>query len=107
MAQAQDRVQAYVRQLDNELSKYPVLNSLEKQTSVPKTYGVIGLVALYFFFIVFNLGGQLLTNIAGFAIPGYYSLDALFSATKHDDTQWLTVSSLSVCANGLRRKAPG
>lgn len=26
-------------------------------------------------------------NFAGFLIPGYYSLDALFSASKADDTQ--------------------
>ncbi|KAI1405959.1 TB2/DP1, HVA22 family-domain-containing protein [Hypoxylon fuscum] len=87
---AQDRVQHYVSQLDRELSKYPALNNLEKQTSVPKVYAVIGFATLYFFFIVFNLGGQLLTNFAGFVIPGYYSLAALFSTTKADDTQWLT-----------------
>ncbi|KAI1376483.1 TB2/DP1, HVA22 family-domain-containing protein [Hypoxylon crocopeplum] len=87
---AQDRVQHYVTQLDRELSKYPTLTNLEKQTSVPKVYAVIGLATLYFFFIVFNLGGQLLTNFAGFIVPGYYSLAALFSTTKADDTQWLT-----------------
>lgn len=75
---------------DIQLSKYPALNNLEKQTSVPKVYAVIGFATLYFFFIVFNLGGQLLTNFAGFVIPGYYSLAALFSTTKADDTQWLT-----------------
>jgi receptor expression-enhancing protein 5/6 len=32
-----------------------------------------------------------LTNVAGFVIPGYYSMEALFSASKVDDTQWLTV----------------
>ena len=37
------------------------------------------------------MGGQFLTNIAGFVIPGYYSLEALFSVSKTDDTQWLTV----------------
>ncbi|OTA67848.1 hypothetical protein K449DRAFT_388647 [Hypoxylon sp. EC38] len=87
---AQDRVQHYVSQLDRELSKYPALNNIEKQTSVPKVYAVIGVATLYFFFIVFNLGGQLLTNFAGFVVPGYYSLAALFSAGKADDTQWLT-----------------
>jgi len=79
--------------LSVQLSKYPALNNLEKQTSVPKAYAFIGLVTLYFFFIVFNLGGQLLTNFAGFVIPAYYSLDALFTTTKTDDTQWLTVSN--------------
>lgn len=53
---------------------------------------MLGLGALYFFLIVLNLGGQLLTNVAGFVIPGYYSLAALFTASKTDDTQWLTVS---------------
>ncbi|KAH7033432.1 TB2/DP1, HVA22 family-domain-containing protein [Microdochium trichocladiopsis] len=87
---AQDRVQHYVSQLDKELSKYPALNNLEKQTSVPKVYGVIGLASLYFFFIIFNLGGQFLTNLAGFVVPAYYSLSALFTVNKADDTQWLT-----------------
>ncbi|KAK4192976.1 TB2/DP1, HVA22 family-domain-containing protein [Podospora australis] len=90
MSSPQDRVQQYIGQLDKELSKYPALNNLEKQTSVPKAYAVIGFGALYFFLILFNLGGQLLTNIAGFVLPGYYSLNALFTHNKDDDTQWLT-----------------
>ncbi|RKF60868.1 Protein yop1 [Erysiphe neolycopersici] len=90
MSTFQDRVQVYVSQIDKELSKYPALNNLEKQTSVPKVYAFLGVIATYFAFIFFNLGGQLLTNIAGFVIPGYYSLDALFSVGKSDDTQWLT-----------------
>lgn len=85
-----DKVQVYISQIDKELSKYPALNNLEKQTSVPKVYAFLGLIATYFAFIFFNLGGQLLTNVAGFVIPGYYSLEALFSVGKADDTQWLT-----------------
>ncbi|KAI5461105.1 TB2/DP1, HVA22 family-domain-containing protein [Mariannaea sp. PMI_226] len=87
---AQDRAQQYLSQLDRELSKYPALNNLEKTAGVPKAYAAIGVVALYFFLIIFNLGGQLLTNFAGFVIPAYYSLNALFTSTKEDDTQWLT-----------------
>ncbi|KAH6684183.1 TB2/DP1, HVA22 family-domain-containing protein [Halenospora varia] len=86
----QDKAQGYVGQIDKELSKYQVLNNLEKQTNVPKAYAFLGLGAMYFFLIFFNLGGQLLTNVAGFVIPGYYSLEALFSVSKADDTQWLT-----------------
>lgn len=41
--------------------------------------------------IIFNLGGQFLTNFAGFVIPGYYSMNALFTSSTKDDTQWLTV----------------
>ena len=74
-----------------QLSKYPALNNLERQTSVPKVYAILGLVGVYFFLIFFNIGGAFLVNIAGFIIPSYYSLNALFSASKVDDTQWLTV----------------
>ncbi|KIW56696.1 protein yop1 [Exophiala xenobiotica] len=86
----QDKTQHQISQLDKELSKYPVLNNFEKQTSVPKVYAFLGLVGLYFFLVFFNIGGEFLVNFAGFIIPGYYSLDALFSANKVDDTQWLT-----------------
>jgi len=86
----QERAQQHMSQLDKELSKYPAFTNFEKQTSVPKVYIVLGLGALYFFLIFFNIGGAFLVNIAGFVIPGYYSLNALFSASKVDDTQWLT-----------------
>jgi len=90
MSSFQDKAQGHISQIDKELSKYPVLNKLEAQTNVPKVYVFLGVIATYFFFIFFNIGGQLLTNVAGFVIPGYYSLEALFSIGKVDDTQWLT-----------------
>ncbi|KAI9898219.1 hypothetical protein N3K66_006579 [Trichothecium roseum] len=90
MSSAQEKAQNYLGVLDKELSKYPALNQLEQQAGVPKAYAAIGVVALYFFLIVFNLGGQLLTNFAGFVIPGYYSMNALFTPGTQDDTQWLT-----------------
>ena len=70
-----------------QLSKYPALNNLEKQTSIPKVYAFLGLVALYFFLVFFNIAGEFLVNFAGFIIPGYYSMEALFTASKADDTQ--------------------
>lgn len=63
------------------------MQQFESQTSVPKVYAVLGLVALYFFFVFFNIGGEFLVNFAGFIIPGYYSMEALFSPSKTDDTQ--------------------
>lgn len=73
-----------------QLSKYDALNNFERQTNVPKVYVVLGLGALYFFLVFFNIGANFLINTVGFAIPAYYSLDALFSTGKADDTQWLT-----------------
>ncbi|PKY05423.1 hypothetical protein P168DRAFT_288888 [Aspergillus campestris IBT 28561] len=90
MASFQDRAQHAVAQLDKELSKYPVLNNLERQTSVPKVYVILGLVGIYFFLVFFNIAGEFLVNLAGFIVPCYYSLNALFTATTVDDTQWLT-----------------
>lgn len=79
-----------ISQFDQELSKYPALVNFEKQTNVPKTYIIGGVAVFYLILIFFNLGGQLLVNVAGFTIPGYYSLQALFTVGKADDTQWLT-----------------
>lgn len=86
----QDKAMNMVSQLDKELTKYPALNNLEKQTGVPKVYVVGGAGAVYFFLIFLNYGGQFFTNLAGFLIPGYYSMQALFTASKVDDAQWLT-----------------
>ncbi|KAL2787312.1 protein yop1 [Aspergillus keveii] len=90
MASFQDRAQHTIAQLDKELSKYPVLNNLERQTSVPKVYVVLGLGGIYTFLVFFNIAGELLVNLAGFVLPTYYSLNALFTSGKADDTQWLT-----------------
>merc|ERR1712054_645382 len=89
-SQIQEKAQYHMSQLDKELSKYPALNNFEQQTSVPKVYVILGLGALYFFLVFFNIAGEFLVNTAGFAIPAYYSLEALFTSGKADDTQWLT-----------------
>ena len=70
-----------------QLSKYPTLNNLERQTSIPKVYAFLGLAGVYTFLVFFNIAGEFLVNFAGFLVPGYYSLSALFTAGKADDTQ--------------------
>ncbi|KAJ5958442.1 uncharacterized protein N7479_005592 [Penicillium vulpinum] len=90
MASFQERAQHTIAQLDKELSKYPVLANLERQTNVPKVYVILGLVGVYFFLVFFNIAGEFLVNFAGFLVPGYYSLQALFTSSTKDDTQWLT-----------------
>jgi len=37
--------------------------------------------------IFFNIGANFLTNTIGFAIPAYYSLEALFTTKTSDDSQ--------------------
>ncbi|KAK9383330.1 TB2/DP1, HVA22 family-domain-containing protein [Kockiozyma suomiensis] len=88
----QDQAFAIVSKLDKELDKYPIVDKISKQVGVPKAYGVLGGVGLYLFLIFLNFGGigELLANLAGFVIPGYYSLLALDSPGSADDTQYLT-----------------
>lgn len=63
---------------------------------------ILGLGALYFFLVFFNIAGEFLVNTAGFAIPAYYSLEALFTSGKADDTQWLTVSLARLATQGWK-----
>lgn len=66
---------------------------------------ILGLAGLYFFLVFFNLGGAFLVNFAGFILPGYYSLEALFSVSKSDDTQWLTVKKSSfLCSDSANMR---
>lgn len=64
----------------------------EQQTGLPRSYLVLGGVGTYFLLIFLNFAGigQLLSNVAGFVVPGYFSLVALETASTDDDTQLLT-----------------
>lgn len=64
----------------------------EQQTGLPRSYLVLGGVGVYFLLIFLNFAGigQLLSNVAGFVVPGYFSLVALETSSTHDDTQLLT-----------------
>lgn len=68
------------------------LTQFEQQTKLPRSYAVLGGAAVYILLVFLNFGGigQLLSNLAGFLVPGYYSLKALKSKTKDDDTKLLT-----------------
>ncbi|KAJ9109907.1 hypothetical protein QFC19_001887 [Naganishia cerealis] len=81
-----------LKQLDRQLSQFPVLNSLEAQTRVPKAYGVLSMVGSFIFLIFFNLFGLAspVSNLIGWALPAYLSCGALESPGKDDDKQWLT-----------------
>lgn len=77
---------------NNQVNRNGYLGKLEQQTNIPKHYIALGAVGLYFFMIFLNIGGigQLLANIAGLCVPGYYSLVALETPGSTDDTQYLT-----------------
>jgi len=67
-----------------------VLAQVEGKTGVDRFYlfcGGAGLISLY---MIFGHFAELLCNAIGFLYPAYVSIKAIESATKDDDTQWLT-----------------
>jgi len=88
--QAQGKASYYVNQLDKELTKYPVLNSFEQRTQVPKTYAVLGSVVLLTILHLINPLAAVISNLVGWALPAYLSFKAIESPSPHDDIQWLT-----------------
>ncbi|THH04792.1 hypothetical protein EW145_g5259 [Phellinidium pouzarii] len=88
--QATNKANYYVNQLDKELSKYPVLQTLEQRTQVPKTYAVIGSVFLLGILLLINSFAAPVSNLVGWALPAYLSFKAIESPGVQDDVQWLT-----------------
>ncbi|CAK5279774.1 unnamed protein product [Mycena citricolor] len=88
--QAQGKAHYYHSQLDKELSKYPVLNSLEQRTQIPKTYTAIGAAALLVVLHLVNPLAAFISNLIGWALPAYMSFKALETPGPQDDVQWLT-----------------
>ncbi|KAL7408864.1 TB2/DP1, HVA22 family-domain-containing protein [Mrakia frigida] len=90
--QARSTANVQLAGLDKELSKYKFANDLESKTQVPKAVAFLGLVALFVTLIFFNLFGLAspISNLAGFALPAYLSIQALESSGTSDDKQWLT-----------------
>ncbi|CDO71727.1 hypothetical protein BN946_scf184920.g11 [Trametes cinnabarina] len=108
---AQDKANYYVNQLDKEVrtiiistrrfprcspdslassQKYPILNTFEQRTQVPKSYAFIGAVLLLATLHSINAFASPVSNLVGWALPAYLSVKALESPGHADDVQWLT-----------------
>ncbi|GBL49226.1 ER membrane protein DP1/Yop1 [Candidozyma auris] len=89
---APEQVKGFLTQIDKATSGIQPLQMFEQQTGLPRSYAVLGFGVVYIVIIFLNIAGigQLLSNVAGFVIPGYFSLIALETRSKDDDTQLLT-----------------
>lgn len=88
----QTQAKSFLTKIEANTKNVGVLTQFEQQTKLPRSYAVLGFGAVYILLVFLNFGGtgQLLSNITGFVVPGYYSLKALKTKTTDDDTKLLT-----------------
>ncbi|ODV81169.1 uncharacterized protein CANTADRAFT_5135 [Suhomyces tanzawaensis NRRL Y-17324] len=97
-----DQAKNFLSHIDKATSNHGLLNQFNSQTGLPRSYAVLAFSGVYLVLVFLNIGGigQLLSNIAGFVIPGYYSLIALNTPSKSDDSKllayWVVFAFLNV-----------
>ncbi|MBN3274547.1 REEP6 protein, partial [Polyodon spathula] len=66
------------------------LAKIEEKTGIHRRYVATGSVSFIGLYLIFGYGASLLCNLIGFVYPAYFSIKAIESSNKEDDTKWLT-----------------
>jgi len=83
-----EKLDRHLRNRDSKFSTF--IGALEDNTGVDRTNIVIGVCSVTALYLTFGYGKDFLCNFIGFIYPAYVSVKAIESATKEDDTKWLT-----------------
>lgn len=78
------------KKLHEKNSVTDVLGQIETKTGVDRFYLVSGIAGFFALYLIFGHFAELVCNFIGFIYPAYISIKAIESASKDDDTQWLT-----------------
>ncbi|TRY57453.1 hypothetical protein DNTS_031437 [Danionella cerebrum] len=82
-----DRVEAF---LSEKNIVTDCLNAIEEKTGIKKRYLAFGAAGVTGAYLLLGYGASLICNLIGFVYPAYFSIKAIESPDKEDDTQWLT-----------------
>lgn len=67
-----------------------VLDRAEKTTKLPRAKIIAGSLVVVALYMVFGYFAAFICNFVGFVLPAYWSMTAIESSNKEDDTKWLT-----------------
>jgi len=72
------------------LDKYPLLNTVEEATGIPKAYVALGTCSFLFLFLFFGFGMTVMCKAIGFLYPLFQSFKAIEQSELHKLKLWLT-----------------
>ncbi|GMM55480.1 Yop1 protein [Maudiozyma humilis] len=102
MSDFRSSFQSQFKQFDQQFAQNQFLGNLETKTKIPRSYLISSFTFVYLLLTFLNIGGigQMLSNLAGFALPTYFSIRAIKTTTKDDDMKllsyWIVFGFLNV-----------